>query len=218
MKRYIRSDARDDVNALQKRAHWYKKWCGATFKDIARAEQEIINALSGPNTPLIYVFWTHERDEEGNQVAALYVVTAAELTTTFLHRFRLFSVNGLSTSAMGYTSDLQSVLHAMISYNFNGGFYRNPSSDSSIGARNDDSSNLDKFSRDEVVTLIQDVLKVPKSIASIIYRWYANEDAYSDYTSLDDFADYLVDDIYDMIDACDDEDLRQRVLHALEHS
>ena len=72
------------------------------------------------------------------------------------------------------------------------------------------------YSSDSVIPEIQKRLGVDKKIASIIYDWYAEEDAWEDFDSVKDFGRYLENDIYDMIDACDNEGLAEQVREAID--
>ena len=67
------------------------------------------------------------------------------------------------------------------------------------------------FSRDEAISSIASTLGVPKDIADTIYDWYDSEGSVDDYTNVDDFVDYVSDDIYDMLDACTDTELRKEI-------
>ena len=76
-------------------------------------------------------------------------------------------------------------------------------------------SSSDDFNSKSVEATIRETLGVPSDIASIIYDWYDAEDAFEDFETLEDFAEYLEDDIYNMIDACDDEELAEEVREAI---
>lgn len=81
----------------------------------------------------------------------------------------------------------------------------------------DDWDSISAFNdKDKVIRGIEDALDVSEDIASIIYMWYDAEDAFGDFDSIEDFADFLRSDIYDMADACDDEGDREKVLTAIE--
>lgn len=59
--------------------------------------------------------------------------------------------------------------------------------------------------------------KLDNKIKNIITRWYETEDAIDDFNSVEEFAEYIKMDIYEMLDAAD-EDEQQMVSDALEKS
>ena len=69
-----------------------------------------------------------------------------------------------------------------------------------------------------VVKAIQKALNISSKDAKTVYGWYANEYAFDDFETLDEFIDYLEDDIYEMLDAADDEDTADRIREAIESS
>ena len=72
------------------------------------------------------------------------------------------------------------------------------------------------YSSEKVVPAIAERLKVDNKIASIIYEWYDAEDAWEDFDSIPDFLHYLEGDIYNMLDACTDEEEYEMVQNALD--
>ena len=74
----------------------------------------------------------------------------------------------------------------------------------------------DVYDRDYASERIASNLGIDISDAYIIYDWYDEEGALDDFDSVTAFVDYVSDDIYDMLDACDDEALKQRLLSAIE--
>lgn len=72
------------------------------------------------------------------------------------------------------------------------------------------------YDRDETAQAIADSLGIDISDAYIIYDWYEVEGTAEDFDDIDSFVEFVEDDIYDMLDACDDEALRQRLLSAIE--
>lgn len=69
-----------------------------------------------------------------------------------------------------------------------------------------------------VVKAIQKALNISSKDAKTVYGWYANEYAFDDFETVDEFIDYLEDDIYEMLDAADDEDTADRIREAIESS
>ena len=59
--------------------------------------------------------------------------------------------------------------------------------------------------------------KLDAKIKDIITRWYETEDAIDDFDSIEEFIEYIKLDIYEMLDAAD-EDEQQMVSDALEKS
>lgn len=72
------------------------------------------------------------------------------------------------------------------------------------------------YDRDETAQAIADSLDIDISDAYLIYDWYEAEGSIEDFDDIDSFVEYVEDDIYDMLDACDDEALKQRLLSAIE--
>lgn len=80
----------------------------------------------------------------------------------------------------------------------------------------DDDNEL--YDESKVVPAIQSALKISEEDANTVYEWYNNEGSFEDFDSLDDFIDYMKDDIYDMIDAADDQELADRIRESIESS
>ena len=81
---------------------------------------------------------------------------------------------------------------------------------------NDDESSVDKdFNTYNAVDLA--FPKLDAKIKDIITRWYETEDAIDDFDSIEEFIEYIKLDIYEMLDAAD-EDEQQMVSDALEKS
>lgn len=80
----------------------------------------------------------------------------------------------------------------------------------------DDESSVDKdFNTYNAVDLAFPKLDVKAK--DIITRWYETEDAIDDFNSVEEFTEYIKMDIYEMLDAAD-EDEQQMVSDALEES
>lgn len=58
---------------------------------------------------------------------------------------------------------------------------------------------------------IKKALGVPDNLASTIYDWYDAEGAFEDFSTVSEFVDFLRDDIYNMLDACTDAELRREI-------
>ena len=58
----------------------------------------------------------------------------------------------------------------------------------------------------ELVQVLMDVYDLPRNLAKKIVGWYEMEDALDDFDSIDDFIEYLDNDIFDMLDSASDED------------
>lgn len=81
---------------------------------------------------------------------------------------------------------------------------------------NDDESSVDKdFNTYNAVDLA--FPKLDDKVKDIITRWYETEDAIDDFDSIEEFIEYIKLDIYEMLDAAD-EDEQQMVSDALEKS
>lgn len=76
----------------------------------------------------------------------------------------------------------------------------------------------DLYDRDTVMEAISDEFGIDDYDAYMIYDWYAEEGTLDDFESIDEFIEYVSDDIYDMLDAADDEEAKQRILDAIESS
>lgn len=80
----------------------------------------------------------------------------------------------------------------------------------------DDESSVDKdFNTYNAVDLA--FPKLDDKVKDIITRWYETEDAIDDFDSIEEFIEYIKLDIYEMLDAAD-EDEQQMVSDALEKS
>lgn len=98
------------------------------------------------------------------------------------------------------------------------GFENEIESCDNIQASEDLDDNFDEveyFYSDDVVAGIAAKLSVPRNIAEMIYEWYDAEGALEDFDNVRDFLDYVEGDIWDMLDACDDEYIREEVEDAL---
>ena len=78
---------------------------------------------------------------------------------------------------------------------------------------------FDFYENESVVSkAIQKALGIKAKDAKTVYNWYSDEYAFDDFETLDEFIDYLQDDIYNMLDAADDEDTADRIREAIESS
>lgn len=74
----------------------------------------------------------------------------------------------------------------------------------------------DLYDRDTVMQAIKEEFGIDDYDAYTIYDWYDAESAQDDFSSIADLVDYIKDDIYNMIDACDDEVQADRIREAIE--
>ena len=65
------------------------------------------------------------------------------------------------------------------------------------------------FSREEIVPAIMAATTLDEELAEIIYDWYDEEDAWDDFENVREFIIYMRDDLANMIDACDDDELKE---------
>ena len=71
------------------------------------------------------------------------------------------------------------------------------------------------YDKDHMTKLISQSLGISMTDAALVYDAYRMEDAFDDFYSIDEFIDFMQDDIYDLLDACDDEVVKQRILDQL---
>lgn len=63
-----------------------------------------------------------------------------------------------------------------------------------------------ELTHSEFVSLLKEHFEFSEDAANIVARWYIQEDALDDFDDIDELLDYIEDDIYDMLDACTDEE------------
>lgn len=69
-----------------------------------------------------------------------------------------------------------------------------------------------------IINGIKKTLNCSDESANTIYTWYKAEDAFTDFVEFEDFLNFLRRDIWDMIDACDDEDIKISISEDIESS
>ena len=67
------------------------------------------------------------------------------------------------------------------------------------------------FSGKSAISAIASALGLPNNLATIVYDWYNIEGSTDDYDDVHDFVHFVRDDIYDMLDACTDTELRKEI-------
>lgn len=73
----------------------------------------------------------------------------------------------------------------------------------------------DLYDRDTVMQAIKDEFGIDDYDAYSIYDWYAAEDAFEDFGTIEEFIDYVRSDIDDMLDAADDQLQADRIREAI---
>lgn len=102
----------------------------------------------------------------------------------------------------------------MLAYVVNGNIY--PVEESDLPLEGDEETDL--HDRDAVMQAIKENLGVDDYDAYDIYDWYEAEGALEDFDNLNDFLSYVDSDIYNMLDAADDQDQADRIREAIEGS
>lgn len=74
-----------------------------------------------------------------------------------------------------------------------------------------DVTDTTSFSGESAVSAIASALGLPNNLAQEVYNWYDMEGSTDDYDDVHDFVDFVCDDIYDMLDACTDAELRREI-------
>ena len=67
------------------------------------------------------------------------------------------------------------------------------------------------LSKEEIVPAIAEATELDEEMAEIIYDWYDAEDAWDDFDSVKDFITFMRSDLANMLDACDDEELKEKL-------
>lgn len=67
------------------------------------------------------------------------------------------------------------------------------------------------ITRDEIRDGIKHVLDISAENAEIILSWYEDEGAFDDFLDKESFLEFVKDDIWDLLDACDDPEIKERI-------
>lgn len=77
---------------------------------------------------------------------------------------------------------------------------------------------IDLYDKDAMTQVIKNELNVNSNDARTIYKWYRTEGAFDDFSSTKEFIKFMKRDIYDMLDAADDQEQADRIREAIEGS